>query len=450
MKQVPKREELINEKSQLLEFFKSGIKHEKEFKIGVEYEKIGINNFDYKAIEYSKVCELITEFQDTDNWEIIKEDGNIMGLQSYLGSISLEPGCQTELSLAPQKTIHDIYKEFTKYNQITSEIGDKLGISWLGYGIQPVSTYENIKIIPKKRYKIMTEYLPQKAPEPFIMMRESASIQISYDFSSESDAIKKLKTSLALSPIVTAMFSNSPIRNGKDTGYKSYRAYGWLRNDQDRCGLISKKLFSHEEFLFQDYVEVILDLPMFFINKDENWINMNGMPFREYLKNGYNGYKATMSDWLLHVTSFFPETRLNNYIEIRNCDCQKADIALAPPALWKGIMYNHDAMDAGWNLVKDFTWEELHELRHAVPKFALETRIKNIKVLDLAKELLNIAEDSLKTIPALNENSQDESSYLENIKQILEKNQTPADLVLHHWHSSWDKDISKLIEYSKI
>ena len=450
MKQVPKREELITERSQLLEFFQSGIKHENEFKVGVEYEKIGINRHNYTAVEYDKLCQIIKTFKKTGEWEFIHEDHNIMGLQGELGSITLEPGSQTEFSMAPAKTIHDIYNSYSQYSKITAGIGEEIGVSWLGYGIQPLSTYDNIQIIPKKRYKIMTDYLPTKSPEPFIMMRESASIQISYDFSSEEDATKKLRTSLALSPIITAMFSNSPIRGGVDTGYKSYRAYGWLRNDQDRCGLISKKLFCGEEFSFNDYVDVILDLPMFFINKDENWINMNGTPFREYLKNGYKGYKATISDWLLHSTTFFPETRLNNYVEIRNCDCQKLDMALAAPALWKGIMYNHDALDAAWDLVKDFSWDEIQELRYSVPKLALEAKVKNIKVVDLAKELFNISEKALKIQPNMNEKGQNESIYLEKLKELLFNNKTPADIILKNWHNNWNKDLSKLVEHLKI
>ena len=246
------------------------------------------------------------------------------------------------------------------------------------------------------------------------------------------------------------MFSNSPIRGGRDTGYKSYRAYGWLRNDQDRCGLISKKLFEGYDFTFNDYVDVILDLPMIFLNKDNNWINMDGMPFKDYLKNGYKGYRATVEDWLLHTTSFFPDVRLNNYVEIRNCDCQKSDLMLAPPALWKAIMYNEDALESAWDLVKDFSWEILQELRYKAPKFALETAIGNIKVLDLARELLNISEYSLKSFAQLNENSHDESIYINGLKELLSQNKTPADLILDYWYNDWNKDISKLVEYSKI
>ena len=366
-------------------------------------------------------------------------------------NITLEPGSQFELSSKPEKSIHSLAKKIIVYNSLSSKIAEELGIYWLGYGIQPVSTYENIELIPKSRYEIMTEYLPTKGSRALVMMRETAGIQVSLDYKSEYDAIAKLRASLLLSPIVSAIFSNSPVREGKDTGFKSYRAYSWLYTDNDRCGLVSRLIFeSNYEYSFSDYTDALLDLPMMFLKKDDKWINMRGITFRDYLKNGYNNCKATIEDWYLHMSSFFPDVRLRNYIEIRNCDSQKSDLIPSVPALWKGILYNNDAMAASLNLVNGLSWEDINELKNLTPKYALEAEIKGIKLKDIAKELVNIAENSLKSLAELNEKNQDESIYLENLKKLVSKGKTPSNIILEHWYADWNKDINKLIYYSRL
>ena len=453
MKQALEKENFIQDKSQLLEYFNDGIKTAGEFKIGLELEKLGVNSNDYSAAIYygnNGICEFLKDLKKSENWEYIFENDNILGLKGETGIISLEPGSQLEFSSYPQENLHIINNQLCQYNKTTSIIGEKFGIIWLGYGIQPLSSFEDIKVIPKERYRIMTEYLPTISQKPFVMMRESASIQTAFDYSSETDAIKKFRVSLALSPIVSAMFANSPIRAGKDTGYKSYRTYGWFLNDRNRTGLVSKKLFTGEEFTFADYAEILLDLPMMFLKKEDKWFNMNGLPFREYLKLGYNGYKATFGDWLLHINSFFPDVRLNNYLELRSCDCQRSDLILAFSALWKGLIYNDASLDAAWDIVGSFSFEELEYLSLAVAKTALDTEIRKFKVLDLAKELLNISENSLKAHPQLNQSLQDESIYLEKLKELISSGKSPADIILDHWYGDWNKNLGKLVEYSRL
>jgi len=276
-------------------------------------------------------------------------------------------------------------------------------------------------------------------------MRETAGIQTTIDYESEEDAMKKLRVSLALSPIITAMFSNSPIRGGKETGYKSYRASSWLKTDNDRCGLISKKIFE-DNFSFDDYAEYLLDVPMFFIERNNAIIIATHLTFREFLDKGLEGFKVTIDDWELHMSTVFPDVRLRNYIEIRNCDCQKTDLILALPALIKGIMYNDNAMNQAWSLVKDFSWNELEEMRYSVPKFGLETIIKGLRIADMAKELVKIAELSLLS----NHETKDEVIYLEKLKELVQEEKTPADIILKNWTFGWNKDIKKLIEYSKL
>ena len=393
------------------------------------------------------IAEFLRRYGKFKNSSYLYEKDYILGLNTDQGIISLEPGSQIELSTFPEKNIHDIVSRLNYYNRVTAELGDELGIHFIGYGIQPVSTFKNIDLIPKGRYSIMNTYLPPIGSLTRVMMRETAGIQVCIDYESEEDAAKKLKIALGISPVITAMFANSPIRNGKETGFKSFRAHSWLNNDKSRCGLISKKIFN-EEFGFSDYVDILLDLPMVFLKKDDKWINMKGLTFREYIKNGYNDYKATIDDWFLHMSSFFPDVRLKNFLELRNCDCQRSDLLYAIPALWKGIMYDDNALDCSWNLIKDFNWEERLELRRLVPKYGLNICFNGIKLVDIAKEIVNTAISSLKSMKEVNEDFQDETIYLKNLKDILSKNQTPADIILNNWNKSWNKDMGKLIEYS--
>ena len=376
--------------------------------------------------------------------EVIIE-GNLLGLKGDFKYISLEPGSQTEISTYPHKRISEIASKIEDYNQKSAIIGEELGINWIGYGIQPVSTFDSIKIIPKKRYEIMTDYLPTKGDKALVMMRETAGIQTSIDYESEEDAMNKIKVSLAISPIITAMFANSPIRGGKDTGYKSYRASSWLKTDNDRCGLISRKIFE-ENFSFDDYAEYLLNTPMFFIERNNTLINTTHLTFNEFLNKGFDGFNATLEDWDIHMSTVFPDVRLRNYIEIRNCDSQRSDLILALPALIKGIMYNEDALNQVWELVKDFNWEELQEMRYLVPKFGFEATVKDIKVAKLAKELVNVAEFSLFSNPE----TRNEAVYLEKLKELVQQEKTPADIILKNWTSGWNKNIEKLVEYSKL
>jgi len=439
---------MIYDKSQLTELFRKGCKSRENFRIGLEFEKLAVNSKNHKAVPYSgekSICNFLSRYKTFDQMDEVVAEGNLLGLKGESHYISLEPGSQTEISTYPYKKISEIASKIQEYNQKTAIIGEELDINWIGYGIQPVSTFNSIKIIPKKRYEIMTDYLPTKGDKALVMMRETAGIQASIDYESEKDAMNKLRVSLAISPIITAMFANSPIRNGKDTGYKSYRASSWLKTDNDRCGLISRKIFENN-FSFDEYAEYLLNVPMFFIERNGVIINATHLTFMEFLDKGLDGFKATLEDWDIHTSTVFPDVRLRNYIEIRNCDSQRSDLILALPSLIKGIMYNEDALNQAWGLVKDFSWNELEEMRHSVPKFGIETTVKGIRVADLAKELVDIAENSLLSNPETG----DEAVYLEKLKELVQQEKTPADIILKNWNNGWNKDIKKLIEYSKL
>lgn len=454
MRKIDTEELFITDKNQLLSLYQSGIKAKSDFRIGIEQEKIGIYKDSLQSANYSGengVLAFLKRFKNTDKWQYWPDENKILGLSDEIGMITLEPGSQLELSTVPQNNIHEIKTYFDQYTKLTSEIATEFGIRWLGYGIQPLSVYENIEQIPKERYDIMAEYLPTKATMPLVMMRETAGVQTALDYDSEQDCMNKLKIGLAISPIVTAMFANSPIRGGIDTGYKSYRALSWLNVDNDRCGLISKKIFenSKNDLSFQDYADVLLDMPMVFLNKHDEWHNMKGLSFRNFVKHGFEGHQATVEDWNLHMSSFFPEIRLKNYLELRNCDCQRKDLILALPALWKGLLYNEAAIEATWSLVKTFKWEEVQELRNAVPKLALDAEIKNKKISYFAKELIKISMNSL-DVQAKEKNILSESIYLEPLKRLVDKSMTPADQILELWNKEWNKDLRKLVNFCEL
>ncbi|HSA06582.1 MAG TPA: glutamate-cysteine ligase family protein [Candidatus Gastranaerophilales bacterium] len=434
----------IIDKFQLVNFFLQGFKPKTEFKIGVEYEKLGVHSKNCQAVCYSgqnSISRLLKELEDKGKLRKITENNNLIGLHGESGDITLEPGSQFEYSAQPFKTLKELEQEYLEFNKKTGIIAEQLGITFIGSGIQPLSTFNDICMIPKARYEIMRNYLPQKGSNALVMMMETAGTQVSVDFESEEDAMRKLRITLGLSPLLTAMFSNSPIRAGKLSGYKSYRAYAWLNTDNDRCGLVSKKVFDNN-FSFSDYVDVLLDVPMFFIQRENRLIDTTGMTFREYMKKGFNGHKAIMEDWFLHMTTFFPDVRIKNYLEIRNCDCQRADMAMAFPALIKGIIYNNDAMEEAWKFVKDLSWEEMNELRDQIPMRGLNLKLKKYKLAEIAAELVFIAEFSLK--------SSHESIYLEKLNELTLEGKTPADIIIQNWDSIWNKDVKKLVEYARL
>jgi glutamate--cysteine ligase len=410
----------IIENRELTEIFYSGCKQDEL--IGLEYEKIPVYKSDYTAVSYSNIANILIDMENEDR-TVAFENKNPIGLIFPEGHISLEPGCQTELSLNPVKNISEIKRYIDKYNLETATIADKYGICWLALGIQPVSIYENIGIIPKKRYAEMTKYLPQRAKLPFVMMRETAGIQVGLDYSSEEDAMSKLKTALKLSPIISAIFANSPIRNLRLTGSKSFRAYSWLNTDEQRCGLISEKIF-HDDFTFEDYKNVLLDIPMIFIEKNNKYISTGNMTFREYYQKGFEGYFPTIEDWNTHLSLFFPDVRLKSYLEIRNHDSQKPSLITSVPAIWKGILYNKDAREAIDDLFKGAEYKTFEELRYLTPEYGLSMNYKRFLLSDIAKEIISICKQSLRAMKT------GEEDFLLPIEYYINKGITPADEII--------------------
>ena len=375
------------DKKEIVKLFKEGCKSCEEHKIGIEYERLPIFSVTSKAADYSSefgVCNFLRNFAKEENWDYITDDYNIIGLKQEHDTITLEPGCQIELSLKPEKTIGELKNNIDNLNKNMKPILNKSGITLLNYGVSPLSTHKSINLIPKKRYHLMAKYLWGILSD--VMMRETAGVQCCIDFESEEDAMNKFRIANKLTPFMTAMFANSPIRGGVETGYKSFRALSWLNTDNDRCGFVGQ---IDDKFSFDEYVDYVLDSPMIFINRETGTIPVNGkINFLEFMQNGFEDFSANIDDFKLHANLYFPEVRMRNFVEIRNHDCVGKNLQYSILAIYKGILYSHCAMNEIEELLKPFEYRDFSELRYNVPKSALNAKIGKFFVKDIAKEIL--------------------------------------------------------------
>ena len=404
---------------EILKEYHKGCKQEQN--IGIEYERLPIHSKTKEAVSYygiMGVCDLLKEFAEIDNWDYILDNNEIIGLKKLHTAITLEPGAQFELSVAPEKSVKELKSKIDKINSKLEPLLDKYGITLLNYGVSPVSTYKNIQIIPKQRYKLMADYLWGILSD--VMMRETAGIQVGIDFESEEDAMRKLFITNVISPFMTSMFANSSTRGGVDTGYKSFRGLAWLNTDNERCGFGSDL---RQGLGFDNYVESVINSPMIMINRNNSSIYFEGkLSFKEFMKYGYNGYEATLEDFKLHENLFFPEVRLREYLEIRNHDCVDERFMYAIPAIYKGILYNDNAMDEIESLFKTITSTEIKEFRYSIPRGGLNTTINHKNAKDIAVEIQNIAYQSLTSKKDF------DSEYMLPIMELTKQGLSPCDL----------------------
>ena len=387
----------------------------------MEYERIPVHKSNGEVVSYYGeygMCELLREFAKEDNWDYILDGVNIIGLKKLHDTITLEPGCQFELSIEPQETVKELKNKIQEIDTNLKPILDKFGIELLNKGVSPKTTYRNIKLLPKQRYAVMASYLWGILSD--VMMRETAGIQIGIDYKSESDAIRKFTLANLMMPFVTAMFANSKIRGGVDTGYKSFRALAWLNTDNERCGFATRFL---DGMGFRDYVNRLLDTPMIFINRENRTVSLNGrLTFKQFMEKGYEGFEANIDDWNLHANLYFPEVRLRNYIEIRNHDCVGGGLEYSIPALYKGIMYDSASLEEVEKMLGGYFYNEINELRYNVARYGIHSKIRGVKVSDVCKNFVNIAYNSLQ------KQGDDEEKYLEPIIELLKKNKMPVDM----------------------
>src|SRR6201999_946913 len=383
---------------------------------------------------------LLVGMQHLLGWEPIMEGPNIIGLADVTGggAISLEPGGQFELSGAPVETVHQTDAELMAHLAQLREVAGPLGIGFLGLGMTPRWTRSDIPVMPKGRYKIMTAYMPKVGTLGLDMMYRTCTVQTNLDFSSEADMVKKLRVSLALQPVATALFANSPFTEGKPNGFLSFRSEVWRDTDNQRAGMLP---FAFEDGMgFERYVDYALDVPMYFVKREDEYIDTSGMSFRDLLAGklpGHGNLRATQSDWANHVSTIFPEVRLKRYLEMRGADSGPWARLTALPAFWVGLLYDDASLDAAWDLAKDWNAEERQTLRDDVPTQALNATIRGCTVLDLAKECLTLSEAGLKRRRFLDSDRRDETRYLEPLQEIVGRGTTPAEELLVKYDGAW-------------
>jgi len=444
----------VESKQEFVAYLEAGCKPQQDWRIGTEHEKFGFHRADLSPLPHdgpSGIAALLKDMSERFDWEPVQEDEKIIALKDPHcdsgGSVTLEPGGQFELSGAPLKTIHETCNEVNAHLAQVREAGDALGIGMLGLGFSPKWTMAETPRMPKGRYGIMSAYMPKVGSMGLDMMYRSCTVQVNLDFSDEADMVKKLRVSLALQPVATALFANSPFTEGKPNGFLSYRSEIWRDTDNDRAGMLP---FAFEDGMgFERYVDYALDVPMYFVKRQGRYIDMAGSSFRDFLQGKLPqlpGERATMSDWSDHLTTLFPEVRLKRFLEMRGADGGPWRRLCALPALWTGLLYDTASLDAAWDLVADWTAEERQALRDAVPRLGLNAPFRDRTVLPIAREVLKIAEAGLRNRGNLNASGEDESGFLESLEEIIASKLTPAEMLLRKYEKEWNGDIDKVFE----
>jgi glutamate--cysteine ligase len=440
----------IHGRQQLIDYLASGEKPREAWRIGTEHEKFGFRTDDLRPPEFEGdrgIRALLEGIAARYGWDIAREGETPVALIRDKANITLEPAGQLELSGAPLETIHQTCREVNTHLEEVRSIADSLGLGFLGMGFQPKWRRDEMPWMPKGRYKIMREYMPKVGSLGLDMMTRTCTVQVNLDFGSESDMVRKFRTSLALQPIATALFADSPFTDGKPNGYLSYRSHVWTDTDGDRTGMLD---FVFEDgFGYERYVDYILDVPMYFSYQDGHYVDLAGRDFKRFMAGTLDampGKRATMKDWADHLTTAFPEVRLKQYLEMRGADGGPWNRLCALPALWVGLLYDDEALHAAWDLVKDFTREERHALRDGVPKHGLKLPFRNGTVLDLARETLQIAAHGLKRRNRQNHHGADESIFLEPLIDIVDANQTPAERKLELFHGEWKGSVDPVFK----
>lgn len=437
---------LIESRADLLSVFSGGEKPVERWRIGTEHEKFVYRVADHRAPSYDEpggirdLLKGLTEF----GWEPVIEDGLIIALSGPDGTISLEPAGQFELSGAALENLHETCAEAGRHLQQVKAIGERLGVGFLGLGMWPDKARSDLPIMPKGRYEIMRNYMPKVGKLGLDMMLRTCTIQVNLDYSSEADMVKKFRVGLALQPVATALFANSPLTEGKPNGYKSFRSHIWEDTDPDRTGMLP---FVFEEgFGYERYCDYALDVPMYFVFRDGHYIDAAGQSFRDFLNGrlpALPGEKPRMSDWIDHLSTAFPEVRLKSFLEMRGADGGRWSRICALPALWVGLLYDDTALNAAWDLCPHWTIEEREELRRSVPKLALEAPVPGGGTIhELSREVLKIAADGLTRRARLNSAGDNESGFLEPLHDVVASGMTPADRLLDKYHGAWNGDVS--------
>lgn len=444
---------VIEDRAQLVEYFARGEKPKDRWRIGTEHEKFVYSTADHHAPSYDEpggirdLLMALTEF----GWKPVEERGKVIALAGPDGTVSLEPAGQFELSGAPLDNLHETCAEAGRHLKQVKAVGDRLGIGFLGLGMWHDKTRAELPIMPKGRYKIMLSHMPRVGNLGLDMMLRTCTIQVNLDYASEADMAKKFRVGLALQPLATALFANSPFTEGKPNGFLSFRSNIWSDTDPARTGMLP---FVFEQgFGYERYTDYALDVPMYFVYRDGEYIDAAGQSFRDFLKGelpAYPGHKPTIDDWADHLSTAFPEVRMKQFLEMRGADGGRWGRICALPAFWVGLLYDDAALDAAWELVKDWSMEEREALRSAVPKLALDAPLPGGGTLrDIAGEVLDIAAAGLNARARINASGDNESGFLDPLREIVRTGKVPAQVLLDRFNGDWGGDITRVYEEAR-
>ncbi len=431
----------IESKAQLVEDLASACKPRNRWRIGTEHEKFAFRLSDHARLPYEgpdgigEILSRLTRF----GWEPVLERGKTIALAMDGCAVTLEPGGQFELSGAPLETVHQTCDEVHTHLRQVKEVCDEIGAGMLGIGFDPMSRRGEVPWMPKGRYAIMRRWMQKVGTLGLDMMLRTCTVQTNLDFENEADMVEKYRISLALQPVATALFANSPFREGRPSGLLSLRSHVWTDTDPDRCGMLP---FVFEAgYGFERHVDYILDVPMYFVYRDGVYHDVAGARFRDFMDgklDGFEGQIPTMNDWSDHMTTNFPEVRLKKYLEMRGTDGGPWRNLCALPAYWVGLLYDSSAQNAAWDLVKDWTIEEQERMRREVPYRGLATPFRNRTVRDIADETLEIADRGLKSRAQRDAVGNDESGFLDTLRDIVERGRTPAHDLLEAYTTRWN------------
>jgi len=440
--------EPIASKAQLIAYFEAGCKPRDLWRVGTEHEKFAYTVNDLRPLPYDgerSIRALLDGLVERYGWEAIRENGNTVALSHDGCNVSLEPGGQFELSGAPVETIHQTCAEVQQHLAQIKSIAQPLGISLVGLGFQPKWSRADTPWMPKARYRIMRAYMPKKGELGLDMMLRTCTVQVNLDYESEADMVRKFQVSLALQPIATALFANSPFSDGKPNGFLSYRSHVWTDTDSDRCGILP---FVFEPGMgFERYVDHVLDVPMYFVYRDGEYIDASGQSFRDFMAGrlpALPGELPTTGDWADHVATLFPEVRLKRYLEMRGADAGPWHSLCALPALWVGLLYDAESLAAAGELVKDWTLADHAFLRAEVPRRALDTVFRKRKLLAVARDVVTLAEAGLRRRARRNSMGEDEGLHLAPLRQIVDDGKCRAQDQLASYYGRWGENVDPL------
>lgn len=442
----------VSSRDDLVAYLAAGSKAPADWRIGTEHEKFGFHSADLTPLAYegpAGVRALLEAMAHRFGYEPIREDGNIIALKQpgcpQGGTITLEPGGQFELSGAPLRTVHETCEEVNRHLAQVREVARDLGIGFLGLGFSPKWTLAETPMMPKNRYRIMKAYMPRVGRLGLDMMFRTSTVQVNLDFGGEADMVMKFRVALALQPIATAIFANSPFTEGRPNGFLSYRSEIWRHTDPDRTGLLP---FVFEDGMgFERYVDYALDVPMYFVYRDGRYIDAAGASFRDFLAGklaALPGERPTIADWADHLTTLFPEVRMKRFLEMRGADSGPWRRICALPAFWVGLLYDASALEAAWRLVADWTAEERQALRDAVPRLGLKAPLRRTTAGEIARAAVAIARDGLKARARRDGDGEDEGVFLQTVDAILAEGRTPAEVLLDQYENDWHGDIDRL------